>query len=562
MSVALVRIQLRSDLATNWKSINPLLSAGEPGSESDTGRMKVGDGVRRWNALPYVGGDGGGGVSGSVDGGIYDGLENLAGAGPVGALSATQQGTFILLSWLPATPYDNDVYVTAYFVQAEVVESGSVLGLGATNQPGEPVPLETTVGGIHLVDGAQYRFYVFALLSDGSMGEKSATSIIQYVEPVDPPLQVLISSEPADLEVGSEGEQIVLTGLAAGGSGIYQYAWEVDGVEVPATSPSITLTGSDYGIGSYPVKVTVLSGGQEVIAQDTLQVVDTGEPPPPAQTLPLYNWGAPTAGTLTPGLGENVWWMDAWEDSYENGFPPSGVVPGVVYPPNVVYGAEAPNADVWGRMGDWVLESESPSSPSRWFQRYENNGNIVFVDSGQAEAYGSMYLSAGSDPNRQYCYARQFHTRREYVDFGDGPIEYGMLVSKGLYTRSLDGSTSAFAGPFAYYYKPTTGSLGPLTAIPLAQDEHPMSVHFTYDRSRPIPPDYNGSPVYSAVSFVLNQGKITYTTNGTTWNTSDDFRDIVPGQLDGLTQVWFDLSASGAIGVNSASPRRHSAQRT
>ena len=559
MSVALVRIQLRSDLATNWKSINPLLSAGEPGSESDTGRLKVGDGVRRWNALPYVGGDGGGGTWGSVDGGIYYGLSNPDGAGPVGALSAAQQGSYILLSWLPAIPYDNNIYVTSYFIQSEDVTTGVVSDLGATNNPGEPVPLEATVGGIHLVDGTQYRFYVFALLSDGSMGEKSATSIIQYVEPVDPPLQALISSETGSLEVGSEGEQLVLIAVAEGGSGIYQYAWEVDGVEVPSTAPAISITGSDYGIGSHPVQVTVVSGGQEVIVQDTLVVVDTSAPPPPAQVLPLYNWGAPTAGTLDPGAGENVWWMDAWEDSYEQGSPPSGVVPGVVYPPNVVTGSEAPDAGVWSRMGDWLLEDESGSSPSRWFQRYENNGNIVFVDSGQAEAYGGMlYGTAGSDPNRLYCYARQFHARREWVDFGDGPIEYGMLVSRGLY----DDSTSSFAGPFAYYYKPTTGSLGPLTAIPLAQSEHPMSVHFAYDRSRPIPPDLNGQPVYSAVSFVLNQGQIKYTTDGVTWQMSDDFRDNVPGQLDGLTQVWFDTSDSGAIGVNAASPRRHLAERT
>lgn len=35
---------------------NPLLLDGEVVYESDTGRHKIGDGVKVWNALPYAGG--------------------------------------------------------------------------------------------------------------------------------------------------------------------------------------------------------------------------------------------------------------------------------------------------------------------------------------------------------------------------------------------------------------------------------------------------------------------------------------------------------------------------
>lgn len=35
---------------------NPVLLAGEVVYESDTGRHKLGDGVKGWNALPYAGG--------------------------------------------------------------------------------------------------------------------------------------------------------------------------------------------------------------------------------------------------------------------------------------------------------------------------------------------------------------------------------------------------------------------------------------------------------------------------------------------------------------------------
>jgi hypothetical protein len=49
------RFQLRRDTSGRWFTTNPILQLGEPGVETDTGQMKVGDGVRRWNALPYVG---------------------------------------------------------------------------------------------------------------------------------------------------------------------------------------------------------------------------------------------------------------------------------------------------------------------------------------------------------------------------------------------------------------------------------------------------------------------------------------------------------------------------
>jgi hypothetical protein len=47
------RIQLRRDTAANWTSVNPVLSSAEVGVESDTLRMKVGNGSSAWNALPY-----------------------------------------------------------------------------------------------------------------------------------------------------------------------------------------------------------------------------------------------------------------------------------------------------------------------------------------------------------------------------------------------------------------------------------------------------------------------------------------------------------------------------
>jgi hypothetical protein len=51
------RIKLRRDTATNWTTTDPILAAGEPGLETDTGNIKYGDGTSRWNALDYSGGN-------------------------------------------------------------------------------------------------------------------------------------------------------------------------------------------------------------------------------------------------------------------------------------------------------------------------------------------------------------------------------------------------------------------------------------------------------------------------------------------------------------------------
>jgi hypothetical protein len=47
------RFQVRRDTATNWTDNNPRLADGEMGYETNTGRMKIGDGMNLWRDLPY-----------------------------------------------------------------------------------------------------------------------------------------------------------------------------------------------------------------------------------------------------------------------------------------------------------------------------------------------------------------------------------------------------------------------------------------------------------------------------------------------------------------------------
>lgn len=50
------RIQIRRDLASNWiaPGADPVLASGEFGYETDTGVIKIGDGVEPWSNLPIL----------------------------------------------------------------------------------------------------------------------------------------------------------------------------------------------------------------------------------------------------------------------------------------------------------------------------------------------------------------------------------------------------------------------------------------------------------------------------------------------------------------------------
>lgn len=48
-----VQIQVRRDTAANWTTEDPTLAAGEFGWETDTNKLKIGDGSTAWTSLDY-----------------------------------------------------------------------------------------------------------------------------------------------------------------------------------------------------------------------------------------------------------------------------------------------------------------------------------------------------------------------------------------------------------------------------------------------------------------------------------------------------------------------------
>lgn len=54
-----IQFQLAHDTAANWTANNPTLASGEMGVETDTLKVKVGNGTTAWNSLAYLGGGSG-----------------------------------------------------------------------------------------------------------------------------------------------------------------------------------------------------------------------------------------------------------------------------------------------------------------------------------------------------------------------------------------------------------------------------------------------------------------------------------------------------------------------
>jgi hypothetical protein len=90
------RILIRRDTAAAWTAANPTLASGELGGETDTGKLKLGNGSTAWNSLAYQAG-----VT-SVNGNT----------GVVTGLATTAAPTFTGTVVLPSTTSIGDVSAT------------------------------------------------------------------------------------------------------------------------------------------------------------------------------------------------------------------------------------------------------------------------------------------------------------------------------------------------------------------------------------------------------------------------------------------------------------------
>ena len=125
-----VQILFRRGTSAEWTSANPALGSGEPGIETNTGKIKVGDGTTLWNALPYAAG---------LESLRLQDLSDVAGTAPSTGQVLKWNGT----AWAPAadaTGSGGDGNTT-YGISAETVSGGVNLRLTGSDSSIDNVKL-------------------------------------------------------------------------------------------------------------------------------------------------------------------------------------------------------------------------------------------------------------------------------------------------------------------------------------------------------------------------------------------------------------------------------------
>ena len=110
----MARIQIKRGTAAAWTAANPILSAGEWGTETDTGKTKLGDGFATWTALDYT--------LSSGDLGQANGVASLDSGGKVPSAQLPSSGAVASVAGRTG-----DVVLSAADVSG-VVASGGALG--------------------------------------------------------------------------------------------------------------------------------------------------------------------------------------------------------------------------------------------------------------------------------------------------------------------------------------------------------------------------------------------------------------------------------------------------
>jgi hypothetical protein len=224
-----VQIQIRRGTAANWTSANPTLAEGELGYETDTGKLKAGDGSTAWTGLDYVSGTGS--ISDVVSdttpqlGGDLDVNGNAIVSASNGDIAITPNGTgsIILdgLTWPSADGTANQVLKTAgdgtlSFGNASVV--ATTLDLtdtpGSYGTAGEVLALNSGASAFEFVanvaSGA-YTLDTLGTVAEGSITDVVALTATQYADILTPDPNTLFVITDGTTSI-ADADDVTITG--------------------------------------------------------------------------------------------------------------------------------------------------------------------------------------------------------------------------------------------------------------------------------------------------------------------------------------------------------------
>jgi hypothetical protein len=178
-------IQIKRGTATAWTSANPTLNAGEMGFESDTKKMKVGDGSTAWTSLGYTVTDGD--ISGVTAG------TGLSGGGSSGAVTLSVDTTTV------ATLTDTQTLTN------KTIDAASNTLTGVTTLTGTQTLTNKTLTDpkINLAFDAETASYTAVIANNGQVVTMSNSSANTFSIPTNASVAFPIGTQINVLQIGT-----------------------------------------------------------------------------------------------------------------------------------------------------------------------------------------------------------------------------------------------------------------------------------------------------------------------------------------------------------------------
>jgi len=287
-------IQLRSDTAANWASVNPTLAIGETGFETDTGKLKVGTGSTAWSSLLYVtdASDLAGVIPSARISGSYTGITAVNNSVNIGTLgNITTDAYAVVLS--------NTNYPT---LTTRIGEHYTVSGVGTANNDFTVFSNQTV--RIKYVNNTVATFnstglsVVGQLTVSGNIGLSSSTGA--FIATANTPDAALPWAQGPVLQ-GQTGWSFFQTvsgsyrmGFRGNSAGTTKYMWSADNVLIGAqpNDSEVTNTLNVMGTGRFTSTVTAPTFSGNATTATNLST-NSG------------NWS--TNGTISAVVGQLVW---------------------------------------------------------------------------------------------------------------------------------------------------------------------------------------------------------------------------------------------------------------